>query len=133
MTRRGDSALQMTGAVKLPSGRSLKAYVSDRSLGVGPDDKNGKLLMEAYSRHKLQFGIRAAVGKAAAPFPINTATRCHRTDYKPAVLRPPVGIGALMVDEIKISGGFAFKNNSEFVGFACSPAGHCAGRRCLIH
>ena len=51
------SALQMTGAVKLPSGRSLKAYVSDRSPGVGPDDKNGKLLMEAYSRLKLQFGI----------------------------------------------------------------------------
>jgi hypothetical protein len=25
-----------------------------------------------------------------------------------------------MFDEIKISGGFAFKNNSEFVGFACS-------------
>jgi hypothetical protein len=28
-----------------------------------------------------------------------------------------------MFDKIKISGGFAFKNNSEFVGFATSAEG----------
>jgi len=119
----GYDALKKSGVVSLPSGRLLQSYVRDRAPSVGCDEYQGKLLKDAYARHKLLCEVKAMAPAAAAAPVLSALTltpRLHRPDFKSGVTRPPAGVGALMFDEIKISGGFAFKNNSELVGFACS-------------
>jgi len=119
----GYDALKKSGVVSLPSGRLLQSYVRDRAPSVGCDEYQGKLLKDAYARHKLLCEVKAMAPAAAAAPVLSALTltpRLHRPDFKSGVTRPPAGVGALMFDEFKISGGFAFKNNSELVGFACS-------------
>ena len=111
-------ALKETGVVKLPSGRLLQSYICNRAQAVGLDEHNGHLLQEAYRLHTLAKS-KATTTPTTASTTANLPL-VHRSDFKPYVSQPPAGLGAVMFDEIKISGDFAFKNNSEFIGFATS-------------